>query len=1147
MHRLLHISILAIFILLGLGRAQAFTLDAYADSSVLAQGRWVKVAVPQTGLYILTLDDLRRMGFKDASRVRVHGYGGRRLSEVLDQADYIDDLPEVQTAVTPQGVVFWALGPETVTSVNGNKSVSLNIYATQGTYFVTEADAPAREIPVADTGRSGYNPAATFTDYVHHEEESVSPGESGWVLVGEDFKYTPTRTLRLALPGKVDNEGPVRMDVSFVSRIPSSGSSLAFSVPGADASQLTAMSLNRSSNESNVHGSESKATRTFEFPGQQMDLTLQFRGAGTVQAAWLNYITVNYPRAISLQQGSLAFDATQTAVRMTQAPSTAVIWDVTDPSRLRQMAVVEKDGALEWVNDYTGSRQYAAFDPAKASSLPRTTILGTVSSQNLHALTSPDMVIVTPRDWYDQACRIAAMHRQDTLDPLEVVVAVDTDIYNEFGSGAADVGALRRFFKMLYDRGLQGQGRPLRYALLMGRATVDNRHLTSAFRNTCGYPTLPQWMSTSIMGDLDDNSGYGTDDNMAILRDGTGAACEREIMDIAIGRMPVRSVSEARSAVDKLLQYTSLAKNTDWRGRVTLLADDENNAVHMRQGDEFTQLLTGTEGSPYIVEKVYIDAYEREGTTYPEARNKMYRLLDQGSAWWGFIGHANNHSWTGEGMLTYTDINNLYLRRQPMLLAATCNFMRWDSNTESGAEIMWHNPSGGIIGAISATRPVYISSNAYMTSKMAKEMAQRDERGHLYTVGEVYRRAKNDILLDYGRPGAGGGMSTNSNARRYVLMADPAMRVAAPHHRVILDTVDGKPIDPDNPPTIAALQQATLGGRVTDPLGQDLPDFDGSVTLTLYDAEYSTTSHGYGGDEGTEYAFDEMGNRLLSVSSPVKEGRFQALVSMPQEISDNWRPATLSMYAVDTASGLDALGVTRDLYAYGRDLEATADTVAPVISGLRLNRDDFQPGDIVNASPMLMCSLTDDKGINLSTAGIGHAMSVLIDDRTTLADVSQYYTPSTDGSIGGSVAYPLSDLAHGPHTLTFKVWDTSGNLATASIDFNVDLSVGPSILDVYTDANPAHTEANFYIRHDRPDAMTSLTVEVYDLLGHAVWTHTSQGRSDMNLTAPVKWDLTDSSGRRVPRGLYLYRATVREDGAPSATTSACRKIAVAAE
>ena len=53
---------------------------------------------------------------------------------------------------------------------------------------------------------------------------------------------------------------------------------------------------------------------------------------------------------------------------------------------------------------------------------------------------------------------------------------------------------------------------------------------------------------------------------------------------------------------------------------------------------------------------------------------------------------------------------------------------------------------------------------------------------------------------------------------------------------------------------------------------------------------------------------------------------------------------------------------------------------------------------------------------------------------------------------------------------------------------------------------------------------------VYDLMGREQWSGSVTGVSDMQRSTPVTWNLTDKAGRRVPRGIYLYRATVSEPG-----------------
>ena len=219
----------------------------------------------------------------------------------------------------------------------------------------------------------------------------------------------------------------------------------------------------------------------------------------------------------------------------------------------------------------------------------------------------------------------------------------------------------------------------------------------------------------------------------------------------------------------------------------------------------------------------------------------------------------------------------------------------------------------------------------------------------------------------------------------------------------------------------------------------------------------------------------------------------------------------------------------------------------PVIESMYLNHDSFSTGDVVNSTPMLLASVSDDKGLNLSLGGIGHQMSLTIDGKRYFGDVSNYYTPDESGDPSGSLAYPMPELEAGPHIAQLKVWDIAGNSATASIDFNVDPSQAPKIFDVYSDANPASIEANFFISHNRPESMLSVRIDIYDLSGRHIWTDTTRGRADMYLSSPVKWNLTNRAGQRVPGGIYVYRATVMTEASgdtPATSSTMAKRIAV---
>lgn len=75
--------------------------------------------------------------------------------------------------------------------------------------------------------------------------------------------------------------------------------------------------------------------------------------------------------------------------------------------------------------------------------------------------------------------------------------------------------------------------------------------------------------------------------------------------------------------------------------------------------------------------------------------------------------------------------------------------------------------------------------------------------------------------------------------------------------------------------------------------------------------------------------------------------------------------------------------------------------------------------------------------------------------------------------------------------------------------------------------------------------MLTVTINVYNLLGRLEWTSTVTGRSDMFRSFPINWNLCDMAGRRIPRGIYVYKASITTDGQQYDTQS--KRIAVAAQ
>ena len=108
------------------------------------------------------------------------------------------------------------------------------------------------------------------------------------------------------------------------------------------------------------------------------------------------------------------------------------------------------------------------------------------------------------------------------------------------------------------------------------RTTTDNRRLSAGSPD---FPTIPSWMPREYRASVSDNEGYCSDDITAMLEDGSGASLSYDRLSIAIGRIPVTSVSEADEVVAKAVQYAEGARKTAWKHRFLYLADDEDGGV----------------------------------------------------------------------------------------------------------------------------------------------------------------------------------------------------------------------------------------------------------------------------------------------------------------------------------------------------------------------------------------------------------------------------------------------------------------------------------------------------------------------------------------------------------------------------------------
>ncbi len=1114
--------------------AAAFSMSHYTSSSKLSSGTWVKIRVTESGMYQITDADARNWGFSGGvASLHVFGKGGAPISETLTDA-IPDDLPQLPVVRSSGKLVFYAQGPVTWNAgSNGLTFVqSLNPYATAGYYFVTDdsqySDVEASTSDVAATGDA----VTTFTDRLYHENDLVNYGETGRVFLGEDMLGTSSRTFNFNLTGRVEGTEVNVLTTAGVHQRTTTGSGrFSFQYNGTNLAYAAADQFNYDRTSYLIFSARTMP-KSFTMTGESLNYTVSLALTNaTLAMARLNAITVNYERTLALSGASLPFATPRTwtagtPMTVSSAVSDMRVWDVTAPHAPIDMTLTTSGSTATFVTAQGGLREYIAFNPT--GSYPTPTMTDRVSNQDIHAMAVPDMIIITHPRYKEQAQRIATLHEE--MDSMLVHVLTQDEIFNEFSSGTPDVLAYRMVCKYFYDRG-EENGHKLQYALLMGNGSFDNRQITTEFQNNA-YPALLTWQSEAS---YNQTASYCTDDAVAVLQDGTTGSWGRHQVDIAVGRFPVKSESEAKAAVDKLIAYVKNSTHGVWQNRIMMVADDEDNGTFMNQSETYITSLQNNGGKDLLLKRVYLDAYEATSVgstyTYPGARDDFYNGLKEGVLMWGFNGHASANVMTGNDFIRRNDfLNNMYYNNVPFVFATTCEMARYDGIQLCGAELMFHNTNGGAIAILSANREAWISDNAVFGRNVYANLFKNDASGMPMRVGDAYRLGNNANRL--------------TNNMCYTLLGDPAMRLLRPQYTAQITAINGQAIDPDNLPVFKARQTITFTGHIVDHEGNKVNGFNGSVTSNLYDCDQSVTTHGYG--SGAQITYQEHSNRIALGNDSVKNGDFSISLTIPSEIMfsyDNYTPSLINLYAHDSSNNVDAMGSSEDFYIYGYDETIQTDTIGPEITYLGLNSENFKDGDDVNESPLVIASMTSPSGINLSDAGIGHSMTLILDDETIYSDLNNYYTPlQAQSGARGSVNYPLSDLTNGMHTLKLRVWDVYSNMSEKTITFNVVSGLKPEIYEIYATQSPASTSTTFYVKHNRPDATLNITIDVFDLMGRKVWTTTQSGQSNMFTSFPVTWDLTDTGGSRVPRGIYIYRATVSTDGVREATKS--KKLAV---
>ena len=1087
-------------------------IHSYAERSVLADGHWVKIRVSESGVCRMSFSELRSAGL-EPSQVRVFGYGGAQKEQDFSKPN-IDDLPQVPVYVGEDYILFYVQGPISWTYNGSRFAHTRNTYSDFGYYLLSDDAGDMLLFPEAAAVSGSPTDVTYYSYYQVQDIDSVNlidrTGVSGGgrTFYGEQFAAGQTRTFTFSTPYANGDNSSIYIDMAA----------------NAATTSTVKAKLNNTSSKS-IYISSIPDHYTFGVAGtismngaseeQNQRVTMQFVNSNASALAWLNYIEITTPSELVMTGSymgirSLVNRNTTNPVRFLLRNTTAStqIWDVTDLAAIQRMPTTMVDDQLAWVGTQAdGVHEYIAVN-TDGTKFVQAEVVGEVKNQNLHALNNIDYIIICPEGYEDVSEDLAKAH--EAKQAITYAIVTDQQVYNEFSSGTPDATAYRWLMKMLYDRAKNGIGQQPRWLLLMGHGTFDNRKL---LRNS-GTSLLLTYQSKNSVNEI---KAYATDDYFAYLDDNEGAIDTQGRMDIGVGRLPVESLDEARTTVDKLIQYIRNEQTGKWKNQLVYLADDGENGTHTETAEKSAELVR-IKNPDFIVHKIFLDAYPQEvnasGESYPLAKNRVLNLLKNGVLFFNYSGHGGYNAITNESILNLKDIAGMTNKNQAFWLFATCNFAQCDAGKRSAAETAVLNPKGGAIGILAATRTVYASQNTNLNRSVCDTLFGHSDVFHYdMTLGEAISIGKNLLGSD-------------ENKLAYVLLGDPCMRLNYPtdYHVETLTEMD----------TLNALSVQHVEGRIIDEDLNTVSDFNGKVDITIYDKMQSipTRDNDNAGGDPRVIAYNDYPNTIFSGATDVKEGLFNYTFMVPKDIRYNFDNGRIVYYAVtaDSLETAEAVGHFEQFIIGGTGSTVAIDTIGPEME-IYLNSPAFRNGDKTYATPRFFANLYDKNGINTAGAGIGHDLMLIIDDDPKMIySLNEYFTAANNSYQAGQVSYLMEELANGPHSLTFRAWDLLNNSTTKSLNFIVEAGLDPSIYNVTTYPNPVQQSGvvHLIVNYDQPDELIETEIYLYNTAGQMVYSHKQDNPDAVSINLP-------SLGLNT--GVYIYSVKIKSASSKYSTTS----------
>lgn len=371
----------------------------------------------------------------------------------------------------------------------------------------------------------------------------------------------------------------------------------------------------------------------------------------------INWFKIDYHATYVADGNQLSFDGEQAGTWKFQVTGfTADTLEVFDTTVTTSTACI-LNPAVQGSSTYTLTFQhtiaeehsYIALAPAQ-----RLTPAGIEpdAASDLHSTANgADYIIITHGDFYTTAQQIVTYNT--ITRGLRTVIADVQDVYDEFSYGIFDPAAIQDFLAYAYADWTPPSPS---YVLLVGDGNYDfKNHLG---RDEANY--IPPYLAN-----VDPWMGETAADNRYVCASG-----EDIFPDMHLGRLPVKTSTEADVMVGKIVNYEQHPPAGDWNQHLLFVADNPDSAGDFRALSD--TIADHYVPAPYTTQKVYY-GIPPDYDTAGETRVAIIAAINEGRLLVNYIGHGSTQNWATERLFGLGNISSLTnAERLPLMAPMTC-------------------------------------------------------------------------------------------------------------------------------------------------------------------------------------------------------------------------------------------------------------------------------------------------------------------------------------------------------------------------------------------------------------------------------------------------------------------------------------------